>query len=142
MFQIWRYVLLKPNEIDLCLWFNMMLLISCIIIGPKHIEDSSFGNIPGVSSFPFWVFGSLLFIKFSLDCKKAWSLKSPSGSNFIFLCLEDRAVLPLAVVLKHLCKTWKRLLFIFERIKEKQHMVSKMFMEEKVYLVNDIKGFA
>ena len=46
------------------------------------------------------------------------------------LCLEHLALVPVAVFSKHLWKRWQQLFFIFEQIKEKQHILSKIFMEK------------
>ena len=85
----------------------------------------------------------ILLIKFSLNCKIAWSTKPPVWSNFVLclLCFEHPQLLYLAGFCYILLENLMTILFHLWTDKTKAAHYEQIFLGRKVSLARDIEGF-
>ena len=88
----------KPT-LKTSLWFKFNEFTSSAI-SMVFVFSESFPqrySTPAVSSYTVWLCGSWLLLKSSLNCEKAWTTKSPFGSNFILFMFPTSWTLFFAV---------------------------------------------
>ena len=133
---------LYPLQFHRLVIFMLLWSAEVLLVSPSSESFSLGCSAPDVSSFSILLYGSFIVIKFWLNCKKAYSTKSPYGSNFFFfLCLQHPGLLPLAVCFDTLVVNLITTRFHLLTNKIKAAHDNQIFLGIKVYLARNIERF-